>query len=264
MKNYVIFLLAIIISSCDSLSSHESQVASLEMMSTNENPESAGTQVKPANSKIIKDGRICLQVADIKKAKSAIDALVNTHEGYYESENFNNTTYYSVYDLKVRMPSDKFDAFVLGVESTNGKITSKVVQTRDVTRQFIDLETRLENKQIYLKRYQDLLKQAKTINDILSIERSISALEEEIESTVKQLRYLSNQVDFSTLTLSVEQEREYIEKSVSFFFQLKNSLVQGWSGFVSFLVFLIQFWPFLIAIGAGIYFWRRNRAKKRG
>ena len=61
-----------------------------------------------------------------------------------------------------------------------------------MTDQFIDLETRLENKRNYLKRYNDLLLKANSIKEILEIEEKIRALEEEIESATGQLKYLSD------------------------------------------------------------------------
>ena len=265
MKKIFNILVIILLFSCSQSEIHEMSAIQDIAFSEAESKSSGNIPIEvEAKTKIIKDGRIGLEVADINKAKSSIDALVKSHNGYYESENLDNTIYSSTYNLKIRVPSGKFEDFVSGVESTKGKIRYKEINARDVTRQFIDLETRLENKQNYLTRYRELLKKANTIDEILSIERNISSLEEEIESTTKQLKYLSNQVDFSTLDIRINQEKEFIaQKSVGFFFRLKNSFVKGWSGFIDFTFFVVKFWPFLILVGIGIYFWRKRKKKNK-
>src|SRR5699024_12383858 len=108
-----------------------------------------------------------------------------------------------------------------------GELQYKEIDARDVNDQFIDLETRLENKRSYLKRYKDLLSKAKSVKEILEIEESIRKIEEEVESTVGRLKYLSDQVDYSSLELRIAEEKEFKykpEKQDSFFERFKQSL----------------------------------------
>lgn len=77
-----------------------------------------------------------------------------------------------------------------------------------MTDQFIDLETRLANKREYLERYRELVKKAVSVKEILEIEEKIRLLEEEIESVTGRLKYLGDQVDFSTLNLTSPNTRD--------------------------------------------------------
>ncbi len=137
---------------------------------------------------------------------------------------------------------------------------------RDVTDQFIDLETRLENKRNYLKRYNDLLLKANSIKEILEIEEKIRALEEEIESATGRLKYLSDQVDYSTLDLTISTQKNFKyspENRDKFTELLKQSLSKGWFGLVDFFLFLIHIWPIWI-IGVLIFYaWRKYKMKSR-
>ena len=152
-----------------------------------------------AESKIIKDGRLGLRVKELEKTKQRVDTLVIKFNGYYANESLNNTDWESSYSLKVRIPGTNFENFISEIEAGDGEILYKEINARDVTDQFIDLETRLDNKRNYLKRYNDLLLKANTVKEILEIEEKIRGLEEEIESTTGRLKYLSNLVDYSTL-----------------------------------------------------------------
>ena len=131
-----------------------------------------------------------------------------------------------------------------------------------MTDQFVDLETRLANKRSYLKRYNDLLKQAKTIKEILEIEEKIRGIEEEIESATGRLNYLSDQVDYSTLDLLISKSKEYKfhpDNRDRFSEQLKQSLSKGWFVFVDFVLLLLKIWPFWVIVVLIIYFWRKYK-----
>lgn len=216
--------------------------------------------------KIIKDGRLGIKVTELEKAKSRIDILVKNNGGYYANESFNNTDYEASYNLRVRIPTDKFEKFIAEVESGDGEILYKQIDARDVTDQFIDLETRLETKRNYLTRYRDLLKQAKSVKEIMEIEEKIRGLEEEIESTTGRLKYLGDLVDYSSLDLMISKRKDFKYtpgERDKFTERLKQSLSKGWIGFVDFLLFLIRVWPFYIITAILFYFWKRFKNRKK-
>lgn len=216
--------------------------------------------------KVIKDGRLGLKVTSLEKSKSQVDSLLSKFDGFYANENFNNSDFASSYDLNIRIPNQYFELFIAKLEKGTGEVTYKVINARDVTDQFIDLETRLENKRSYLQRYRELLKQAKSIKEILEIEEKIRGLEEEIESTTGRLKYLSNQVDFSTLRLNLTKEKDYKyspKKRHKFSERIKQSISKGWFAFIDFTLFMIKLWPFWILFAMVFYFWRKRKKRKK-
>ncbi|MEL7588789.1 MAG: DUF4349 domain-containing protein [Prolixibacteraceae bacterium] len=216
--------------------------------------------------KIIKDGRMGIQVSDLDQSKAEVASLLKKHEGYYANESFSNTDYESSWQLKIRVPSGKFEAFISDVESGEGEILYKEIQSRDVTDQFIDLESRLDTKKAYLTRYNELLKKAKDVKEILEIEEKIRVLEEEIDSTTGRLKYLNDQVDYSTLDLTLSKQKDYKfkpEHRSKFVERLKLSLSRGWFGFVNFMLFLIKLWPFWILFALIHYSWKKYKQRKK-
>ena len=216
--------------------------------------------------RIIKDGRLGIKVTKLQQTKDRVDSLVKQYEGYYANESFNNNDWESSYNLKVRIPSTNFEKFITEIESGDGEILYKVIDARDVTDQFIDLETRLENKRNYLKRYNDLLLKAKTVTEILEIEEKIRGLEEEIESTTGRLKYLSDLVDYSTLDLTISKQKDFKynpEKRAKFLERLKQSLSKGWFGFVDFILFIFKIWPIWIIITLIFIFWNKFKMTRK-
>ena len=239
-----------------------------ESTSSGFQPSSGQLEVKPEvqQKKIIKDGRLGIKVTELEETKARIDTLVASYQGYYSNENLSNTDYESAYTLQIRIPSSNFEKLIAAIESGEGEIMYKNLVARDVTEEFIDLETRLENKRSYLKRYNDLLKQAKSVNEILEIEGKTRVIEEEIESAEGRLKYLNDQVSYSTLDLTITKEEGFKYRPHSkndFWERMKYSLSGGWSGFIDFLLFIIRIWPFWIILGLALLLWKRIRARRK-
>lgn len=278
MKNYlaILFLFALAVSACNSSNNNEmagemvmDMVAPETRQSMLKAPEPPSPPIKTDEvivKKIIKDGRMGIRVADIEVSKSQIDSLVIRFGAYYANESFYNDNSQVSYSLQIRIPAKNFENFVQSIEHGKAEILHKSFDSRDVTEEFIDLETRLENKKAYLNRYQALLKKANSIKEILDIEEKIRALEEELESTQGRLNYLNTQVAYSTLSLEISKPKDFSYKPEvrsKFSEKLKQSLTKGWFGFVDFMLVLVRLWPFAIIAAVVIYVWRKRRTKKK-
>lgn len=281
MKHTIsILIIAFLISSCHQKQSDKSAFIADDIMLEEEiipitrqqensppPPPLPQTETKEViKKKIIKDGRIGIEVQNLEQTKIKVDSLVSKHGGYYANERLNNSDWEISYNLKIRIPSRNFEKLITDIETGGGTIKYKGIDARDVTDQFIDLETRLANKRNYLKKYNDLLKQAKSVKDILEIEEKIRGIEEEIESTTGRLKYLSDLVDYSTLDLEISKPKDYKyqpEKRDKFTKRLKHSLSKGWFGFVDFIVFMIKIWPFWIIVALIVYSWKKYRKRKK-
>ena len=208
-------------------------------------------QKRVIQKKIIKDGRLGLQVKDLQTAKHQIDTLVKSLGGYYANENLKNNNNESGYELTIRIPIGNFEKFVGTAETGNGKVLYKEISARDVTEEFLDLETRLASKRNALDRYNEIIKKANVMKDIVQIEEAIRNLQEEIESSEGRLRYLNDCVSYSTLNLTISTEKDFAYKPVkrdNFWEKFKESVVEGWFGLVDFILALFGLWPFLLVI----------------
>ena len=228
-------------------------------------PEPAGLE-----KKIIRNGNLTIESKDLQSSRTRLDTLVGFYSGYLSSESFNDQEDQLSYNITCRIPADKFDLFISGVESGPDKVISKSVNANDVTEQYYDVKIRLENEKQVEKRYLELLAQARTVKDILDIEEKLGKVRQEIESKEGRLRYLDDRVGYSTLNIWIYQkkDRKYEPTDRDGFGQrLKKSLHKGWQGFVDFILFFLRIWPLWIV---GLIFWRliiwsgkRSGKKKR-
>ena len=207
--------------------------------------------LKYNKKKIIKDGEMAIKVNDVLKAKRCIDTLNKKYSSYYENERLENNSTNISYNLNIRIPSDLFELFISALEKGDGEILSKNVSSRDVTEEYIDVETRLQNKKLYFKKYKDILKKAVKVTDIMDIEERIRGLQEEIESKQGRLKYLSDQINYSTLILTITFIKNAIEQPKlveSFGSKVKNALYAGWELMISGILFIIRSWSLIIML----------------
>ena len=220
--------------------------------------------------KIIRNGNLSIESKDLKSSRNRLDTLVGFYKGYISAESFNDQEDQLSYNLTCRIPVEKFDLFITGVEAGPDKIISKSVNADDITEQYYDVKIRLENERKVEKRYLELLRQARTVKDILEIEEKLGKVRQEIESKEGRLRYLDDRVSFSTLNIWIYQkkDRKYEpEERDGFGQRLKKSLHRGWLGFVDFILFFLKLWPLwivgLILWRFVVWFSRRSKAKRK-
>lgn len=214
------------------------------------------TEQVSTEKKIIRNGNLTIESEDLKSSRTRLDTLVVFYAGYISSESFNDQEDQLSYNITCRIPADKFDLFITGIESGPDKIISKSVNADDITEQYYDVKIRLDNERQVEKRYLELLAQARTVKDILDIEEKLGKVRQEIESKEGRLRYLDDRVNYSTLNIWIYQkkDRKYEPADRDGFGQrLKKSLHKGWQGFIDFILFFLKIWPLWIV---GLLIWR--------
>jgi len=127
-----------------------------------------------------------------KSAQASIE-LAEKVGGYLKSRSNN--------DLVVRIPADQFFAFIKELESF-GLMASRVINSEDITSQFVDLTIRLNNLMITRTRLQAILEKARNVEETLAVERELTRVSGEIEQIKGRLRLFQNLVDFATVQLT--------------------------------------------------------------
>ncbi len=209
--------------------------------------------------KLIKEGTLEFETKDIKETRETVLRAVKKYKAYISSDREFNSSGRVSNTIEIRVSSDKFDALLtdatLGVENFD----SKEITVKDVTEEFLDVEARLKTKKELEIRYLDLLKQAKSVVEILEIEKQIGTLRADIESIEGRLNYLKDRVSYSTLYITFY---ETLPEKSAFGEKFKDGFKNGWINLVWFFVFLVNLWPFLLILIA-FFIGRRIYKKKK-
>jgi hypothetical protein len=195
--------------------------------------------------KIIKEGNIRFEVSSVNETQSFVKKTVTDLGGYIGDENVFNYKDRVEHSLTVRIPEDKFDELVEKIAETAERIESKIINSQDVTEEFIDVEARIKTKKVLEVRYKEILKQANRIDEILNIEREVGKLRSEIESLEGRLNYLKNRVALSSLTITYYEK---VSSPFGFFSKFLQALKNGWNYLLWFIIIITSLWPFILII----------------
>lgn len=245
----------------------EVPISSVSAKAINTTPNVSASQNNSIAKKIIKNGNLEIQVGDIKKAHQQVNEIVKNNNAYIQTERFNNTDIDDKQFFTIRVPHKNFDALINSFSNGIGSVLSKNIASGDVTEEYTDVSIKLENKKIYLEKYRDMLRSAKTTKDMLEIQENIRSLEDEIDVSEGKLRFIDDRVNYSTLELMLYKEkvRSSATSKIGFGSRFGDSITEGWNSFIAFFLGVISFWPFLLLIPIVVFVWkkwRKNRVKK--
>ncbi|MEZ4807316.1 MAG: DUF4349 domain-containing protein [Flavobacteriales bacterium] len=226
-------------------------------------PASAAGGLEQRNTtvdrKIIRTGDIRFEVMDLDAARTMILEQVQEHGGHVEGDDRMDMGSAMAMTLRVRIPANAFDAFLARLKGV-GEVQDQRISANDVTAQWVDVEARLAAKRKVEQRFLTIVDQARTVTEVLEVERELGNVRAEIKSMTAQMKSLQDQVGMSTLTITCLKPVARNDRYTPHF---GLALQEGWNMFVQFLVGLLHLWPFLLLFG-GLTFWlvRRRRAKK--
>lgn len=241
--------------------------------------ESDVQELTDSNAKRIYTGRISLESVTFYQTVSDISDKVTALGGYFEDENiYTEHSYwdsesYNMADMTIRVPVEKFDELVNYIDSYgNAAVVSRNINTEDVSESYYDLEMRLDLAQAEVDELEELLEQAETVQDIITVRDELQDAVYRVESLQGQLNHYDSLILYSYLYLDIKEVTALTmtAKAIGYGNKLLESLSRGFSDGVEFfgdlLLSLASNWLVLIVLGVVIFFIvrvvRRRKRKK--
>lgn len=237
--------------------------------------QSTSTSSSLLQQMLIYKGELNISTDYFDDTFDVIKSSLTTANGYIVSQEDRSGDFANRYTtLQVRIPSQHFFTWVEGIEALPNTKISKHIYTEDVSEEYVDLKAREKAKQVVIDKYIEYMKLATTADELIRYTNELAHLQEEIESVQARIRYLNNQVSYSTVTLVLKETKESSFLSeLQIGSQLKHAFESGFSGSVSVFAFLITSVIVLIpcilfglCIWAIVYFisryYKRNAAKR--
>ncbi len=214
--------------------------------------------------KLIKTSYLTFETKSAEETYQSIKKRIAALEGYIQNDNTSKEYDRINRSLLIRIPNKNFQPLVDSITNSVKSLDRRDIQLKDITEEFVDLEARLKAKRKLEERYLQLLDKARSVKDMLEIERQISNIREEIEAKQGRLNYLQNKVSFSTIHLSFYEIIQGVKApSQTYVNRLWRAVKGGFTGVGEFIIGVVYLWPFvLIAIFIGLLVRNRIRKKK--
>lgn len=168
----------------------------------------------------------------------------------------------------LRVPSDRFDAALADLRAL-GEVEHESAETRDVTKAYADIETRLGVQRDTERRLRELMRtRAGELSEVLEVERELARIVEGIERLEGERRYHDHRIAIPTITVRLHEggaaEEPGLTAALAAAFRRGvESLEVSLAAFVMFATFL---GPWLVV--TAVAWWTvgaiRSRRQRRG
>lgn len=166
---------------------------------------SSKVEAATVTRKIIQNAEVDIAVTDVQAALNQAIQMAEAAGGLVSNSSiFRNNDRVSG-SVTFRIPAGKFASFLTQLPKL-GEVRSQHSNIQEVTEEFIDLEARVKNLEGQEQALRGLLAGSKNVADALSVERELARVRTEIDSLKGRLRFLTDQVDLSTIRLSLTEE----------------------------------------------------------
>jgi len=217
------------------------------------------------DKKIIKTARVTLELKDYKTFNTAIHDRVKRYGAYIAGEQQTESDMRIENSLTIKVPVVQFEDLMNSIGGDGIKVLEKNISTEDVTGELVDTKARIVAKQQVRDKYLELLKQAKSMKDILAVQEEINSIQEDLEAASGRVAYLSHSAAYSTISLTYYQylngnSAETAEPS--FLTKVKEAFATGGNIIINVLLFFVSVWPLVLAGAVLLVYVKRGKLKK--
>lgn len=200
--------------------------------------------------------------------------LVDDHKGYIESSNLNIDTGRNGdenirnFGASIKIPQEESNKFKNEIVKI-GKIIYQSSYTNDLTSSYKDINIRLSSKQKELDKLNDLMKNAKNIDETMAIQARILEVEEEIDQIKSMIKDVDSKVTYDTFDININEVYDYnnyANNNPDFSSRIKEAFKDSIHIFSKFwqdlLVAIVSIWPLILVAIIIIYIIKKSKEKK--
>ena len=163
------------------------------------------TYIRNTTQEIIKTASMSMAADDIDITLTSIQDLETEYDA--SSTNLQDSGKGAdryVY-LTIKVEESKFEELYNKLRALPGEFSYSSIGSSDVTESVTDLQSRLLNLQKLETQYNEILKSATTVDDILAVQKELATTRTDIEAIQTQLKNIDNQTSYSYITITISQ-----------------------------------------------------------
>ncbi len=155
--------------------------------------------------KIIYRANLTMQVDSYEETEALVQEAVRAAGGYVLqfSENASATEKFGSFVIKV--PATGFESLIGQLEKINPAMR-KSMEGQDVTEEYVDLSSTLKAKELMEERLLAFMEKATKTDELVAFSTELGKVQEEIARIKGRMRYLEQNVSYSTIDLRIVQK----------------------------------------------------------
>jgi PKD repeat protein len=165
---------------------------------------------------VVRTGDMAIVVNDIITAIDAIGKNAASYPGGYvvtsqtwrEGERLRGS-------ISIRVPAASFESAMESIARLAVEVTTRNSTSKDVTEEYTDLNARLKNLEATEAQLVKIMASATKVEDVLNVQRELTRVRGDIESTKARLIYLQRTSDTSLISVRLEQAKMDVKFTAS-------------------------------------------------
>lgn len=150
---------------------------------------------------ILYTATLTLQVRDVPGSIDAVAALAERAGGLVAGTSVRHEGERMLATLTLRVPARTYNQVMGDLRRLGLKVVDEQSGSRDVGEEYADLASQLRNLEATEAQYLALMKQARTIEEILRVQQRLGEVRGQIEQTRGRMQYLERQSDMANITV---------------------------------------------------------------
>ncbi|ULO09084.1 DUF4349 domain-containing protein [Paenibacillus sp. 19GGS1-52] len=227
------------------------------------------------NMKLIYHANLNMEVENYAKAQTEVRNMVSLANGYIIEFTETSAEYEQGGTFILKVPASGFSSFLSNLDKVEHEKLERSIKGQDVSEEYVDLGSRLKAKQLMEIQYTEFMKKATKSSDLVSFANELGAIQEQIEQIKGRMRYIDQNVSFSTVELRLYQTDKAVvvkeETDQGPLMDRASSALNGSLHAISvtfqwIVVILAGALPLLIVVGivlAIAYWFRKNTLRQR-
>lgn len=193
--------------------------------------ESAGSYdnanaASASSQKLIKKASVRLETKNADELIKNINSQISSLKGYTSSLNQSKYNGYLTVDTNVCVPAEKLEEFIDFLEKT-GTITSKNIETLDVTDNYTNTESQIKALETEEKALLGILAKCETVQDTMSVQERLASVRGELESLRVQKKNYDQRIAYSEVLISISEVERVKKTPTSFGSQVSEKFSES-------------------------------------
>lgn len=226
----------------------ESASLKMDSVSLLPQPQSDYTPTTTTDRMVVQESNLSLVVKDVRQSSDKAIDYAKSNGGYMVSSSLSQPQEAPYACVVLRIPADKLKSAVDFFRSLSIKVSSENLLGTDVTDQYTDLNARLQTLNQTKAKFEEILNRATQVQDILTVQRELINLQNQIDDIKGQQQYLEKTAQLAKVSLYLSTDEFSLPYTPTNKFRPSVIFKQAVRAMVVFLILLIK-----IIIWVGVF-----------
>jgi len=217
---------------------------------------------------VVQESNLSLVVKNVRESSDKATDWAKSVGGYMVSSSLSQPEEAPYAYVVLRIPAKDLKPAIEYFRSLAIKVSSETLLGTDVTDEYIDIDSRLDTLNKTKAKFEEILSKATAVQDILTVQRELINLQDQIDSLKGRQQYLEKTAELAKISLHLSTDEFSLPyapsqpfRPAAIFKQAVRSLVGTLRGGAKLLIWVGVYSPIWLLILGIIWFFKHRKKK---